>query len=748
MANIPPGFKVVERPRVQFDFEPGTPQAVIDATRAYAENDPALPAAPEQAPTAAGAAVPEGFRLLGPGIGKSVRDPLQEAHEQDAMNREALAERPPGLVESFATGNAYGATGAAIGTAQLGAHVSLPAQAVNAGMEALGLPGPVDQIDATAATFGQRRAEDPAMRTSAGHMGEFTGGLIATAPISAATVPAKGASVLNWLGRGAFGGAMQAGTQPVTGGEFAPQKLEQMESGAALGAAVPAALRGGMSAAERTFGPNIMATLANMTNSRANATPFAREGEDLAERTGVRMTPGQVSGGKTQTALENWSRQSIFSADKAFEADQRIAGDAIRHLDRIMDSVSRNPASEAMIGTQLQTAARGAVVRIAAQREAIATQQYGAIDRMLNGKAFVRPSNAIKEAEAIIREYGSVATPEAERVVAQATRLREQLSRKEAYTFTEAQKNRGYYGRGARGDANVFDDVNRDINRKVATRLFKAFDADIEQSANGLSGKGPGLVPAGSVGLADAIKAANGNYRRYSELIEFTKNHPIARLFGNEMKLGDVARFNTIPPERVIARLGQMKPTELQMVRDYMDVNAPEAWQQYKRLLIEKAVDEARTLPTSAGGNVVPFNASRFVRALGGDKPERIKQLNAVFSADELSQLDDAFKVARRLGDNFGRNSSGTGPYMEARQFWDSLKSLSAKGIASSAGEVLGLRKVANVMLNADGRRALMQLSRLPPGSRQAASLLGVIAGLAAGQKTPGADDQRHTNAR
>jgi hypothetical protein len=478
-----------------------------------------------------------------------------------------------------------------------------------------------------------------------------------------------------------------------------------------------------------------MAQLSNAQGWFANRKPFAKEGEDLSRRTGVRFTPSQVSGSKVGTALENMSRQSIFSADRAFEADTRIAHDAIRYMDRVMDGVTKNPASEAVLGSQIQSTVRGAVEKIATQRETIAAQQYGAIDKMLGNRAFVKPTNAMREADALIQEYSGIVTPEAQRIVAQAKALKDKLAQKQGFTFREAQANRGYYGKGARGGTNVFDDVSGDLNRTIATRLFKAFDADMEQSAAGLSGKGPGMVPHGTIGLDEAIKQANGNYRRYSQLMEYTKAHPIARLLGDDIKLDDVVQFNKIAPETVIQRLGNMKPTELHMVRDFMKQNAPEAWQQYKRLMIEKAMDSARTLPTSAGANVVPFNAARFVRELGGDNPAKIKQLNAIFDASELKELDDAFAVARRLGDRFGYNGSGTGPYQEASKFFEAIKGRAYQAVASSGGEALGLRRIANVMLNADGRRALIQLSKLPPQSRQAASLTGFLGSLWAGQQ-------------
>ena len=108
---------------------------------------------------------------------------------------------------------------------------------------------------------------------------------------------------------------------------------------------------------------------------------------------------------------------------------------------------------------------------------------------------------------------------------------------------------------------------------------------------------------------------------------------------------------------------------------------------------------------------------------------------NSALLPERPHQIGDAINAARRLGDRFGYNGSGTGPYMEVRNLLDSFKQRSFAALASTGGEVGGLRKVANVMLNSDGRRALIELSRLPPNSHRAASLIGLISALSSGQR-------------
>lgn len=652
------------------------------------------------------------------------------------------------------------------GTAQAGAQLAVrnPGMMLGAAVgESFGQPDPMayirQSVDDQAAASARAFEQSPAGQSVGGKAGQFVGEVAATGPLGFAALPARGASIPSFLTRSAVGGASGAAFQPVTEGDFGKSKLYQLMMGGTAGAGVAGGGRGLMALTERVgFAPNALAQLANTANRRANRSPYALEGEELAGRTGVRMTPGQVSGGRIQTGLENMSRQSVFSADLAAQADARVADDAIAYINRTMDKISRDPASAATVGTEIQAATKSSVGRILAKREEVASQQFGPIERALAGRKFVDYGQTRKVLDDLVREYQGVATPEADRIVAQATAMRERLSGQ--HTLDEFQRQRGYFGRASQGDGSVFDDVNRSVNQRTARRIYAALSDDLDASASRLEGNlGAGIVPAdffnGQVqsngGLVQALREANDNYRRFSQLAEGVKAHPIARLFGKDVRVDGEDWFNTLPPETVVSRLGNMSPTETRMVRQYMENANPEAWQSYKRLLVQNALDAAQTLPASHGARTVPFSAATFLRTLGGDKPAKVRQLHEVFSAEEMAEIDDAFEVARRMGDSFGRNHSGTGPYNEVQSFLQSIRQRSVEAVASTGGEILGLRKIANVMLNADGRRALIELSKLPPESRQAASLAGFLAGVIAGQQPVEPDEanrQQYQNGR
>src|SRR5699024_3846533 len=218
-------------------------------------------------------------------------------------------------------------------------------------------------------------------------------------------------------------------------------------------------------------------------------------------------------------------------------------------------------------------------------------------------------------------------------------------------------------------------DVKSSEQRRIASKLYGAITDDIESSANAFDSGlyfGPGLMertPNGMIkrsGIGDAWRKANENYRNFSDLIDAVEKSPLRRLVGDQVNVGDFMTVNKLPAEKVVSTLTRMTPSELGTVRTVMEKNAPQTWQEYKRLLVQDALENAQTMPSSMGANTLPLNANAFVRALGGDKPEKIARLKAIFTPKEYAQINDAFQAMRRLGDKFGSNPSGTAVANEA----------------------------------------------------------------------------------
>lgn len=176
--------------------------------------------------------------------------------------------------------------------------------------------------------------------TTPGKIGEFIGNAAITVPFAGPAGAAERGIMASALRSGVAGAASGALTQPSVSGDFAHDKANQVIGGALFGAGINTGLRSLGRAAEEIYPANAGARILNAFNKGANQTPFAQEGEALAQRTGIQLTPAQISGGKAQTAAENLARQSIFSSDAAFAADRKITDQWRNYVQNTLDNLS------------------------------------------------------------------------------------------------------------------------------------------------------------------------------------------------------------------------------------------------------------------------------------------------------------------------------------------------------------------------------------------------------------------------
>lgn len=578
----------------------------------------------------------------------------------------------------------------------------------------------------------ERAATEDLRNSWGGGIGNFVGDVAITAPLGAAAIPARGAGI----GRAALGAAVAGGAQgavqPVVNDQ---ERVTNSALGAALGGGLAAGGRALIQTAENALPQNVTARALNFFQNRANRTPFAQEGEELAQRTGIELSPGAISGARSMTGAENMARSSLFSADRAFQADEKVANQALAYINRVSDRISDQAVSPQSVGDGIQRTVRDAVQKIGQSREDVAQRQFGAIRRLVGDRPVVEYNNTREALRGIINDYADVVGGDSARIRRQAESLLADIDKQPAYTLDAARRARGFYGRAANRGANVFDDVNPDLNTRLAGRLYAAMSRDLDDAGGridelaGFGANMPVREGAQAVRPSELLRQANDDYRRHSQLLETVKQGPLRRLLGDEISVDDFMTVNTLPPEAVITRLGAMKPSELTQVREFMARNAPDTWQQYKRMLVDDAVTEAQTFPASAGARTLPFNAGGFIRAMGGDRPDKIERLRTIFSRSEMAEIDDALNAARRLGDKFGANFSGTGPYNE---MVGALRNFTVTGLSTTAATAAGFNNIARLMANSDGRRAVIELSRLPPGSRRANDLAAYLANIAA----------------
>lgn len=572
--------------------------------------------------------------------------------------------------------------------------------------------------DAKVAESGRLFDEGLGQFTS-GKTGNVVGSVIATAPIGA---PGKATTWLQTLGRGGLFGGLGAATQPVEGGDnFATQKATQTGLGALFGAGFAGGLRGLQSVGERLLPRNVTAQAVNASNKVFTDPKFAAEGEALAQRTGVTgLSPGAITGNKVQTMGENMARQSILSRDMAFKADQRTAQQIHDYIGGVIERVRKGSVSADEAGKVVQGTVKNGVSKLAQIRDAQAAKDYGLVRQMIGtGPSPIRPTALADNLQGLVDEFDGVPAQDASKIAGWA---KQQISNLEpiANDLNKLLQVRRFWSKASAGAANIFENVNPGLQRKVAAQLVGAIDKDLERASMELPGN-----------LGSALKAANANYSAMQKNIEAIEKSPLGRLLGDDVASEVTGNFNTVAGEKVVERIKGMTPSEVGMVKSQLEKWNPDAWAGVKRRVLEDALSAAEQAAPSEGANVLALRGNAFVNALTRADKDGSK-LRAMFSGKEQKEITDAFNVIRRFGDKTGYNFSGTAPMTEAQGLMNSLKDLTFKGAANVAGSAFGARSIARLMLDSNGRSAVMKLARLPPQSRQAQEVAAYITALVA----------------
>lgn len=581
------------------------------------------------------------------------------------------------------------------------------------------------------------KIDAPLLKTGGGVVGNLAAQGLLTAPIGG-----EAGTLANIIKTGAkFGGAgalltpvTDSGTGTpslsdlITGNKAQPayweQKLKQVAEGTGIGAATAGGLGVAGKVATALLPGNLIASAANLMNRGANKSDFAKEGEALAARTGIDMTPGQISGGKAQTTLENVARQSIMSKSAAFEGDTKIGNQWVDYVNRTIDGITQGGGSPAEIGERVQGVVKNAVSDLTKARDTQAAADYGQVNNLLKGqKGGIVPQNYMQTLQELSQEFAG--GPEGSDYAKLSKALNglqdTQLQNADLNTML---KTRRFLSQVSGGQVQLAGDTGRSMQKRIAAQLLGAIDGDLDAAGDKLGGD-----------VGSLLKQANANYRDGSQRIEGLQNSALGKLVGQDFAeaIGS-GSYNNIPGETVMARLRQLPPSQIAASKKLLQSSDPDAWQAVKGSLLQNALEQAQHAPASAGANALPANTNVFVSALA-KTPQDQARLAHIFEPGELNQVQDALNAARRLGDRTGTNFSGTGPYSEINAMTSAATHAlinPATGVPQLAAMLATPRAMARVIANSQGRAAIQQLSRLPLDSERARKLTAQISALAA----------------
>lgn len=630
-----------------------------------------------------------------------------------------------GTTERFMAGMGQGMTSAVNSIEQLMANVPMLA-----GPLAGAIPPGMAELTNQRANE-NARLDAPLLDTTAGQLGGIGGELVATLPAGMGGKAVQGAGwlakTLNAARIGAQGGAFAGAAQPVVGEDqqsFGANKAAQVGVGGSVGGLSGGVLNRAAATLENLLPSNAMATVTNYFGGKANKGALAREGEEIAKRTGIDLTPAQVNADPSMTMAENMARQSIFSRSMVAEGDKKRVGQLVEHLDRTLNGISKSGASPEIAGAQVQNAAKNVIKKIEDTRSKVAGEDFGRVEKLVNGAPVIKAQSFDNTLAKLIDENSVAPEGSGQAAIAKALEsLRSKVSTPgEGGQLTDLRvsdmlKTRRYLSQVSGGAATLAGATDKPMQKRAAAMLLKALDDDIEGSAGALGGE-----------IGQALKKANGNYRAFSQQLESVEKSPLRTVLGEDLAGAvESGSFNTVAPEKVMSKLSGMTPTELGVTRRLLEKDNPEAWATFKRGYLESAIEKAKEMPASAGVNTPVMRPTQFVKNVGDQK-----RLEAIYSPQEVAEINAAVNAARRMGDSTGYNFSGTAPAQEALGLMNRVTTAGLRGISEVGSMALGSRKLARLMNDNKGRAALLELSRLPTQSQRARELAAQISAMAA----------------
>lgn len=555
------------------------------------------------------------------------------------------------------------------------------------------------------------------------------------ATVFAENVPAQLAS--SGAAAGASGVTRESGGGPAA----------QLVAGLGAGVAAPMALQ-----ALSTI-PGQAALRSSLKKSEG--TEFAREGERLAQATGIDLTPAARTGNRFMASMENTARRYAPTSDRVQDIDVRIANQAIDRVNSLADRITKSSLDPEQLGNQVRATVQGAARQLDNIRTTIANKDYGLARQIAGDGKVIRLQGFADELKSIIDDYSNVAGADAQKVVAQA---RAALSRitgvvekgvpdrvieapkgniklygsKEVTgtldnTLDEALKTRSFYGKAARGSANVFEDIAPDLQRSLSSRLFGAINRDFDTAVENVDGR-----------LREALAVANNNYKNASQSIEFLEKSALGRLIGDD--LVDAAmtqkRVNTTSGEQIMQRIAGMHPSVRRNSIEILGNWNQELVQQIRSQFLRDALDQGMAMPPSVkGASQVPISFNRFLSALGSEKVGFQKNLESYgFTSKEIADIRDTAAAMLRQGDRTGTNFSNTEVMRQNMEIGEAIGDAAMAGATGGfsglvrnaagkaltlAGKRIGMNRIADAMASEEGRRALKTLSS-PKASPQA----------------------------
>ena len=364
-----------------------------------------------------------------------------------------------------------------------------------------------------------------------------------------------------------------------------------------------------------------------------------------SKRTGIPLTLGQESGSKPLTAAENILGKSVLGSGTSYADKVRQATAGVAAVTKLADRFAAEPQNAEDLGRKLQTALTSTVKHYDDLRSADAARDYGAVRALAQDRPVIKYDNTVNALNKIIDETRNVPSGESKRIYNQAIAMRDDLvlgGQARTFKVDDAMRTRRTWGAAARGTGNVFTDVDPNLSRQFAGRLFGAINQDFEAASKA------------DTPIAQALAKANKRYGDYSKSIDYVRKSALGNLVGEDVADAAFtgAGGTTKAPELMANRFMTLQPSQARQVTNILRRNSPQVLEDTKayvlRDMLEKASNTAPGQP--------PMSFDRFLTQYKKIEP-KLREMG--FTPKDLADIRDVTDTMARAAEKEGTKPSG-----------------------------------------------------------------------------------------
>lgn len=503
---------------------------------------------------------------------------------------------------------------------------------------------------------------------------------------SPSKVGITGRGIKSSLFRVGYSGAVGGGVAASEVTEPGESKGEQVAKGTAFGA-VPASIVESLSMAARPVA-SLFITSRGARDSGGLLTPnpaFER-GRRLERATGVRLTPGQVSG---SIALSEMRPPKGFAEKQAHQT--------LRYFVKVRDQFTQQPKP---------------AVELARKLDDVTDEIYrGLIEtrRKVGDFRYSKFRNSVKEVfvdklAAKMDELGAQAVPNTDEALVLS--MRQQLAKQldETGGVLTPQQLLGWQQRFndlLAGKSDIFKNLSKANQQRLGKQLMDSLYDSLDETAAMLDRQG-NLSPAA------LLKQAVLDYKKFSAPINELEESALGALFRSKGP-------TKLTPEAIARKLMQLEPSQVRGVYNVLARYNPSLIDEYRATKLYNAMQTSIKITPQTAGRLA--GQTKFQPAAALKELTKKNGLRAVFEQDPklLARVQRGIALLDRISDRVGVGAGGNqGLQSRSAEIAGNVFSGNPIFISRTAAKILGPVGLWKLTATEEGRQILRTLATAP----------------------------------